>query len=45
MIAGTARTPWPSGLKVGAILGGITAVFGAAVGALGGHEERFEITP
>jgi hypothetical protein len=33
------------GVKVGAILGGITAVFGAAIGALGGHEERFEITP
>ena len=31
------------GVKVGAILGGITAVFGAALGALGGHEERFEI--
>jgi hypothetical protein len=33
------------GIELGAILGGIAAVFGAAVGALGGHEERFDITP
>jgi hypothetical protein len=33
------------GIELGAILGGITTLFGAAVGALAGHEERFEITP
>ena len=37
--------PGTVGFSAGAILGGITAVFGAAVGALGGREERFEITP
>ena len=37
--------PLAVGFKVGAVLGGITAVFGAALGALGGHEDRFEITP
>jgi hypothetical protein len=42
---GDGADPAAVGFKVGAVLGGITAVFGAAVGALGGHEERFEITP
>ena len=42
---GNGPDPVAVGFKAGAILGGITAVFGAALGALGGHEERFEITP
>ena len=42
---GNGPDPVAVGVKAGAILGGITAVFGAALGALGGHEERFEITP
>ena len=37
--------PVAVGFEAGAIMGGIAALFGAAVGALGGHEERFEITP
>jgi hypothetical protein len=42
---GNGPDPVAVGSKVGVVLGGIAAVFGAAVGALGGHEERFEITP
>jgi hypothetical protein len=37
--------PVANGLGAGLILGGITAILGAALGLLGGHEERFEITP
>jgi hypothetical protein len=37
--------PVSVGAKAGVILGGIGALFGAAVGVLGGHEERYEITP
>jgi hypothetical protein len=37
--------PVANGLGAGLILGGITATLGAALGLLGGHEERFEITP
>ena len=42
---GNKPDPVSVGSKAGVILGGITAVLGAAIGALGGHEERFEITP
>ena len=37
--------PVANGLAGGLILGGITAILGAALGLLGGHEERFELTP
>jgi len=42
---GSGPDPVSVGSKAGVVLGGIAALFGAAVGALGGHEERFEITP
>jgi hypothetical protein len=42
---GDGPDPVSVGSKAGVVLGGIAALFGAAVGALGGHEERFEIAP
>jgi hypothetical protein len=42
---GSGPDPVSVGAKAGLIIGGIGALFGAAVGVLGGHEERYEITP
>jgi hypothetical protein len=39
------RTRGTDGLSAGALLGAIGAVLGAGIGAAGGHEERFEVTP
>jgi hypothetical protein len=33
------------GTRIGAFLGGTTMLLGAAIGAAGGHEDRFEIAP
>jgi hypothetical protein len=37
--------PVALGLTAGAVLGAITALLGAGIGALAGHEDRFELSP
>jgi hypothetical protein len=42
---GTDPDPVAVGLRAAALLGAVGVVFGAGLGAAGGHEERFEISP